>query len=462
MKPPVVARGWALWRPQRLSSRIVAVFLGLLLVVQLTSLGLVQWNISSNVRHQVTQDLEIGERIWSRLLVQRAARLTLGASVLAADYGFRAAAASGDTDTLRSALDNHGLRIGATVTAMLSSDLTPRALGETADASTLDALRPLAPKLAGQGSALALMGGKPFQLVMVPMKAPQLVGYIVMGFPLDQAVLDDMEAVSGLQVALLLRSPGEAEHVALSTLPGIDVSVLLQAPLSTQVSLPGNKPHIVRSIRQLGAAGAGASSSAGMRTVLLRSLDEAVAPYRPLKATLAALTLLGLVIAGGASAFLARQMTVPLRSLAKATEQMGNGDYSRPLTQGDTPDEIGDLSRAFERMRVSISSHETAIRKLAYWDRLTGLPNRAQFRDCGRYFSGATRWLSASRHCRWGRCDGTVHQSDRLDYRCLFGHRSGAGAGHGARRGAADPVGPQRSGTCCSRCRLSRQHGHRL
>jgi len=39
------------------------------------------------------------------------------AALLAADFGFWAAVGSGDLDTVRSALDNHGERIGATVTS---------------------------------------------------------------------------------------------------------------------------------------------------------------------------------------------------------------------------------------------------------------------------------------------------------------------------------------------------------
>jgi hypothetical protein len=205
--------------PQRLSSRIVALFVGLLLAVQLTGFGLVHWSINRNARTQIVHDLEVGERVWARLLAQRAARLTLGATVLAADYGFRAAAASGDTETLSSALDNHGQRIGATLTAMLAPDLKPRALGESADRLALQALGPLAAKLTNHASTLAVLGGQPYQLVMVPMRAPQLVGYIVMGFPLDPTVVEAMKGLSGLDTVLLARTADGAERVALGTLP---------------------------------------------------------------------------------------------------------------------------------------------------------------------------------------------------------------------------------------------------
>ncbi len=367
----------ARWWPRRLSSRIVALFLGLLLVVQLAGFVVVKTSIDHNARVLLSHDLAVGERIWLRLLAQRAGKLTLGASVLAADYGFRSAAASGDVDTLQSALANHGARIGATVTAMLAPDLSLRALGEATDSGAFDALRPLAPRLAEQGSALALVGGQPYQVVMVPMKAPVLVGYIVMGFALDRALLDDMQAVSGLQAAVLVQPAGGAERSVLSTLPAdVTTALLAHGARGDELALSGT-PHVLRSIVQLEGAGR-------LRTVLLRSVAEAVAPYRELQTTLALLTVLGLLLASIASVVTARRVTTPLRSLVTASERLGRGEYHQPMEHTQREDEIGELARSFDHMRTSIASQQTEIRQLAYWDTLTGLPNRAQFRDAVR------------------------------------------------------------------------------
>jgi len=367
------------WRPQRLSSRIVALFIGLLLPVQLAGLAVVSTSIERNARQSLAQDLAVGERIWGRLLLQRASRLTLGASVLAADYGFRDAAASGDMETLQSALANHGARIGATVTAMLTGDLGLRALGEGTDPGAYDALRPLAATLVQQGSALVLVGGRPCQVVMVPMKAPLLVGYIVMGFALDQALVDDMHAVSGLQTALVLTAPDAGQRLLLSTLPAALGTDLQAAPASGDAVQLAGQAHVQRSIALLQDAAGGR-----LHAVLLRSVDEAVAPYRQLQLTLAVLTLLGLVGAGAASIVTAGRVTTPLRSLVQASESLGRGDYGTAMQHTAREDEIGELARSFDHMRTSIAAHQAEITQLAYWDPLTGLPNRAQFRDALR------------------------------------------------------------------------------
>jgi diguanylate cyclase (GGDEF)-like protein len=119
----------------------------------------------------------------------------------------------------------------------------------------------------------------------------------------------------------------------------------------------------------------------GLRTVLLRSVDEAVAPYQTLQGNLAALALAGLVTAGAASVAAARRVTTPLRALAASSERLGRGEYGIPLDHIERADEIGELARAFDHMRVNIGAQQGEIQQLAYWDRLTGLPNRARFRQ---------------------------------------------------------------------------------
>ena len=64
-----------------------------------------------------------------------------------------------------------------------------------------------------------------------------------------------------------------------------------------------------------------------------------------------------------------------------ATERLGRGDYDTPMKYMKRHDEIGGLAKAFDHMRVNIAAKQSEIRQLAYRDRLTGLPNRARFRE---------------------------------------------------------------------------------
>ncbi len=371
------AHGW------RLSTRIAALSLLLLLAVQAAGLVALRQGIVHNAQARLADELGVGERIWGRLLDQRATKLGQGAALLAADYGFRSALASASMATIDSALDNHGARIGATLSALVDTGLTVRAMAQRdgADATLRATLQALAPRLAERGSAVVAVGRRPFQFVMVPMRAPLLVGWVVMGFALDRGPLDDLHAVSGLHAALV-DLPGTADGTAadrpgrllLSSLPPAMRPDALAAASADQVDL-ADGAYRVRAV--------GVAADAGHRIVLrlAGSVAAAVAPYRSLQLTLAGLTLLGLLLFGLGSIWTARRVTRPLRSLVAASHRLGSGDHDTPLAHTDRGDEFGELAKAFEQMRTNIGASQREIRQLAYWDRLTGLPNRLQFRD---------------------------------------------------------------------------------
>ena len=368
------------WQPFHwgLSSRIVALSLLLLLLVQAAVFSVVRIGIDQSARSQVGQELVVGERVWRRLLDQNAQKLSQGASLLAADYGFRSAVSSGDVDTIRSALENHGARIGATVTALLDTTLALRAVGDGQDQAALaPTLRELVGPLSRetQGSQIALVGGLPYQFVMVPMKAPVVVGWVLMGFPVGQKLVDDMRALSDMHLALISQAPGGNSTIVVSTLAP-DALRTLQAIAGDVVELPvGNDRLIARNVRL------DAGMYGSVHVLLLRSVNDVVAPFRQAQVALAWITAMGVVLFGIGSVFAARRVTTPLRALVGATHRLGLGQYDIPLEHTDRRDEIGGLAKAFDAMRINIGAQQAEIRKLAYWDRLTGLPNRARFRE---------------------------------------------------------------------------------
>src|SRR5688500_3856672 len=100
-------------RLRSLESRIVILFLVLILAVQLAGFFAIQTGIQENVRATIREELAIGERVFGRLLDQYAQKLTQGARLLASDYGFKQAISTDDRETIESALANHGDRIEA-------------------------------------------------------------------------------------------------------------------------------------------------------------------------------------------------------------------------------------------------------------------------------------------------------------------------------------------------------------
>src|ERR1700684_2423958 len=103
-----------------LRTRIAVTFLLLLAAVLAAALGAVSATNRANAEREVQRQLDVGVSVFSRLLESNRRQLTQAAQAVAADYGFREAVATRDTDTLVSVLENSGKRIGAAMVVLTS------------------------------------------------------------------------------------------------------------------------------------------------------------------------------------------------------------------------------------------------------------------------------------------------------------------------------------------------------
>lgn len=357
--------------------RLVGISLLLLLIVQAAGFAVVRASIERNARSQIARALDTDENVWRRLLDQNADKLRQGSALLAADYGFRSAINSDDEETIQSVLENHGSRIGAAVTALLGTNLELRAASLSDDMLDFPAtLRQVVPPLAAQpqGSQVAMMAGVPYQFVMVPMRAPVVIGWVLMGFPIGQPLAEEMRRLLSVQVAVVVKAADGSVSVPVTTLSAPALASLHRQGLPLAELKTAEGTLLVREA-PLGNAGN------EVKTLLLRSVDEVVAPYQQLQVLLAIITIAGVLLFAAGTGLVATRLTTPLRSLLAATQRLSRGEYGVPLSHTGRKDEIGNLARSFDRMRLDIGSQQAEIRRLAYWDRLTGLPNRERFRE---------------------------------------------------------------------------------
>ena len=120
-----------------LQTRIIALFLVLMVTVQAGVFALVNTVGTASARKTVGEELSAGARIFDRLLEQDTQRLIQGARLLSADYAFREAIATGDADTVNSVLSNHGKRIEADLMMLVGVD--KHVIADTIGAPTGDA-----------------------------------------------------------------------------------------------------------------------------------------------------------------------------------------------------------------------------------------------------------------------------------------------------------------------------------
>ena len=388
------------WVKQSLGARIVVVFLGLLLVVQITSFWAIRASLWNQAHRELPEQLELADSILQSVIERRAQRLIDGAEVAAADYAFREAVASNDAETIASALANHSRRVKATEAALYGTDFSLRA----ATGKLQTNMGPLVARLGaramtdGRGgsraSEIALIGGKPYQMVMVPMKAPIVVGWVMMGFPLDDQLVTTMQGMSARSLKLTLLTRNEAGapwSVEVTRLPADQAAQLARQPW-LKVPAPGEMNSIAAAGEELGVrprwltqrAASPVAGEVGVIALTSISIDDAVRLPHFLQVALLSITLLGIAGFALGSVFTARRVTTPLRQLTESADRLGAGDFDTPMRGLNRADELGQLAKSFERMRVNVADKQQQILKLAYWDSLTGLPNRVQFRDAVR------------------------------------------------------------------------------
>jgi diguanylate cyclase (GGDEF)-like protein len=396
--------------------KLVGVSILLLLIVQAAGFAVVHVGIDRNARLQLARELDNDERVWLRLLEQNAERLRQGSALLAADYGFRSAVSSDDQPTIQSALENHGARIGAAATALLDTRLALRAASLASELPQMPAELPLVVQALAaqpQGSQVAVIAGRPYQFVMVPLRAPLVIGWVLMGFPVGQPLADEMRQLLGVDVAVRVQA-GASTTLPVATVPAPVRARLLQPgalPLELQA---GTHTLLVRA-RALPAVGG------EVHTLLLRSVDTVVGPLRQLQLLLAVITAAGVLLFALGNGAMAQRLTTPLRSLLTATRRLAGGDYSEPLRHTGRSDEIGDLARSFDGMRLEIARQQAEVRDLAYRDRLTGLPNRERFRQAVVQAIAAQRPLGQPMAVLLMDLDRFKHVNDVLGY--AFGDR---------------------------------------
>ncbi len=359
-----------------LQRRIVAVFVGLLVLVMALIVGLVSSSNDSIVAGEATRELTAGAQIFRRLVEQNQRQLETAATVLSGDFAFREAIATQDQATVLSVIRNHGLRIGAQVMLVVSTD--GQLMADTQRQSVLPRSFPFVDLLAsaqstGRSSGFRQMSdGFLYQIVLVPILAPKLIAWVAMGFQVDDRWARELSEMTGLTVSVVRRDGTDVVLLASS------LEMTRRAVLAQALRQPPSAPTLVLAMGDEHYQTQQMPLAKEVSVVLQRSLEQAQAPFHALQRVLLIVVFAGVVIFAVGSVMLARRIVRPVNQLSESARRIEAGDYTQPVPTLPQ-DEIGQLALSFDHMRTRIASREEKILRLAYEDSLTGLPNRTRF-----------------------------------------------------------------------------------
>ncbi|MBA2934102.1 EAL domain-containing protein [Sphingomonas sp. CGMCC 1.13654] len=335
--------------------------------------------IERHAQSSVRAELVTSGSVFDRIRALRASSLADSADVLARDFGFRAAVASGDQATILSALANLRQRVGVPYAFVVTQD------GDVIGGASETLRRTVGTipyKLAaGRHDATVTSGRAVYRVVVSPILAPTEIGWVVFAVPLDEGEMQALEKLSAIPLtATILRHDGTGWVPATGglRLPAGAVDRFMGADGSHQ-----DRPALIRTSEGSAIALARplASTSDRPEAMLLLTypLAKALAPYRSLQIGIVLSGLIGLILVLWGSDRLAGSIARPIVALDDAARALEEGSRAEVTVIGH--DEIGRLAVSFNRMSAGIVERENRIAHLAFHDTLTGLPNRVLFRQ---------------------------------------------------------------------------------
>ena len=311
-------------------------------------------------RAQIELDLSTAAGTFQRVVAERNAILATGAHSVAGDYAFkRLFGETPDRPTLASALESLRLRIDAdtvTVLSLSAETLASTDANEAAAPAVFSELLTRAdadPSPNPSATGYGFVGPKLYSFVTVPVRTPDIVAWLVIGFSIDDAFLKRLKLLTPVEITF----SNPSTQFAASTLEPENFRALLAA-LPSAASRAGvfllnlSDGAYLTTVSELPT-----SDHLSAILSLQYSLDEKLAPARKLEGTILWVALTSVALAGLASLAFARRLSRPVQQLAAHTQVIARGDYATPITLNRN-DELGHLANAFNRMSLGLAERD--------------------------------------------------------------------------------------------------------
>lgn len=348
----------------------------LVLLVLLTTVAIQVtswWSASKFNEQQISQKIQNAIDILTEYSQAREELLITASRVLTADFGFKNAVATADKDTLRSMLQNHGERINADLMLLTNLEGTLIANSSDFEAST-QFLNKLEVSLQStpNRAQLAVINDKLYQLILQPVLAPRAIAYTMIGFEMDQQILEKLTNLTTMDLSFM--SADQVLLTSLDMMASQDTSMDSLAEHSENWFFWSRPAFNNTKLQPL------TPEYDPVTVVLTADLRPIYAQYDSLALKIigvAAFIMLCAVLSG---LFFASRIARPISRLVGVAQNFSRGDYQQDIEIGKSSSEIKSLSNALQSMGQDIKARENQITYQAEHDGLTGLLNAPKLR----------------------------------------------------------------------------------
>ncbi len=339
------------WVRARLRTKIFIAFSSLIIAVLLATLGFTQIVVSREVERTLDRELQTTGEVFDNLLKERGARLETNSILLASDFALKSAVATHfdpstyEPATLASAAQSWQERIGVDlfwITDELGIVLVASSQKDRTG-EEIEELSPLREAIESEEptAGIAELDGKLFQVVAVPVFAPDVIGFLLLGEAVDDRFAGRLKGSTGTDVSFVTQ-----DRVFASSWPTDQRGRFIPSPFTAKdkrfqslaVPVQSNLPQPLFALMQ-------------------RSYYEALAPLRALRQRILVIGTAGLLGALLIGMGLAGGIIAPLQQLVAGMREVlrGNLQYRSRIERHD---ELGFIAKSFNEMIDGLEERE--------------------------------------------------------------------------------------------------------
>ena len=360
-------------RQQRpsLLRKILVLFALLLAVVSVLVAGTTLRAAFNHSEQQLLKRFQTSQQVFTYKLLNDASTIKGGLNSAAKDFNTKQliASAQEDPESLNLALVNLQNRLSSDFTLVFDSQKKPITTTRQPINVDLDSVLDKRVNLLVTANAVYLIEVAEVRFLE---KQPNADAWLVMGMDITRIINNQIRDLTGFELSVVARQNTFAttnqEYIKiapeLSSLPKQTISSLSVDQVEkysfhfTFDSVQSEPISFIFSITE----------------------SSAYLNFFRLMWQLIAVVLVSVLVAFSLAFYFAKGVTRPLRQLSGIANKIQVGEYDSDVPTFNSQ-EVNNLSEAFKSMRDAINQREQRIEKLAYFDELTGLPNRTAFQQ---------------------------------------------------------------------------------